>query len=148
MNKTLDRINLIVIIFIIVISIITIFNNFKKVLQSKYYLEIDSNNRTYVEELISENYELKGNLNKVAYKQGLGDWYLFLYYEDGTEDKTIFGDSDIKIQPLQKYIVENGYDESIEYMVKIRISYWAIFLSIIYEICYLVIKKIKMKKNT
>lgn len=147
MNKILDKINVLVVIAIIVVSIITISNNFKKALQCKSYLQIDSSNKEYIEKIVSENYKLKGPLDKIAYMQGLGDWYLFLYYKDGTEDKTSFNDGNIDVQPLQDYIIENGYNEGNASWNKIRISFWAILIAIIYEISYLIIKKIKSKKD-
>lgn len=147
MSKNTNKINTIIVITIIVVSIITISNNFVKALQYKSYLKIDSSNREFVEKIISENYKLKGNLVEVAYMGGLGDWYLFLYYEDGTEDQTLFGDSDMNVRPLEKYIVENGYNEGEVSWNKIKISFGAIVITIIYEITYLIIKKIKKKQE-
>lgn len=147
MNKLLDKLNIVILIMVIVISIITISNNFKKAFQHKYYLNIDSNNKEYIQKIVSENYKLTGTLKRISCMQGLGDWYLFLYYENGTEDNTIYSDSNEKMQPLQDYIRENGYNEGKVSWNKIKISFWTTFVTIIYEISYLIIKKIRRKQQ-
>lgn len=147
MKKDLDKINKLIIVVIMIISVIAIVSNLKKVLQCKYYLKIDSSNREYIEKTISENCKLKGTLNKIAYMGGLGDWYLFMYYEDGTEDETLFSESNRNVEPLEKYIVENGYNEGKVSWNKIRISFWTIVITIIYEISYLIIRKKKATQN-
>lgn len=147
MNKIIDRLSIIIAIVIIALSINTISRNSIKVLQYKYYLRIDSNNREYIEKIISENYKITGELDKVAYMQGLGDWYLFLYYKDGTEDETGFGDGNSKVIPLQEYIIENGYNEGEVSWNKIKISFWTILIVSICESIYLIIRIIKRKNN-
>lgn len=111
MHKIIDRLSIIIVIIIIVMSITTISRNSIKVLQGKYYLKVDSDNREYIEKAVEENYKLSGTLDKVACMQELGDWNLFLYYEDGTEDKALFGDDNSKVEHLREYIIENGYNE-------------------------------------
>lgn len=147
MNKILDKLSIIIVSAIIVISIITISGNSTKALQAKYYLKVDSNNREYIEKIVTENYKLTGTLNEVVYMQGLGDWYLFLYYEDGTEDETTFRDGNSKVEHLREYIRENGYNEGESSWTKIRISFWTIVVAIAYEIFYLRVRMRKKKRE-
>lgn len=146
MNRIIDRLSIIIAIVIIVISINTISRNFIKVLQGKYYLKVDSNNSEYIEKTVAENYKLSGTLDKVAYMQELGDWSLFLYYEDGTEDKTLFGDGNSKVEHLREYIRENGYNEGEVSWNKIKISFWTIVVVSICESIYLIFRMITKKK--
>ncbi len=145
MHKVFDDENIVVATIIIVIGIIVISNNFTKVLQHKYYLNIDSNNREYIEKIVTENYKLIGTLNEIVCMQGLGDWKLFLYYENGKEDSTTFGDSDEKVQPLHNYIMENGYNESEVSLNKIKIYFFATLTTGIYRVSFIIIKKYKLK---
>ena len=148
MNKVLNELSTIIVINIVVLSIITISNNFEKALQNRYYLNIDLSNREYIEEIVIENNKIvMGEINKIAYQQGLGDWELLLYYENGIEDKIMFADSNRNMQSLQDYIIQNGYNEGKISSNKIKISLVAILVAIIYEISYLIIKKIKRKQT-
>lgn len=146
MYKIFNNVNLLIVTLVIPISIITITCNFTKALQHKYYLNIDSNNREYIEKILAENYKLAGELKEIACMQGLGDWELFLYYENGTEDSITFGDSNEKVQFLHNYITKNGYNEGEASWNKIKISFWTILLTIIYEVGYLYYKKYKFNK--
>ncbi len=144
MNKVFDELSTIIVINIIVISIITISNNLVKALQNRYYINIDSSNREYIEEIIIENNKIvMGQIYKISYQQGLGDWELILYYENGIEDKIMFNDSDKNMQFLQDYIIQNGYNEGKTSSNKVKISLGAI----IYKVSYLVIKEVKKTKN-
>lgn len=148
MNKVLNELSTIIVINIVVLSIITISNNFEKALQNRYYLNIDLSNREYIEEIVIENNKIvMGEINKIAYQQGLGDWELLLYYENGIEDKIMFAYSNRNMQSLQDYIIQNGYNEGKTSSNKIKISLVAILLAIIYEVSYLIIKKIKRKQT-
>lgn len=146
MNRITDRLSIIIVIVIIVMSITTISRNSIKVLQGKYYLKVDSNNREYIEKTVSENYKLSGTLDKVAYMQELGDWSLFLYYEGGKEDKTLFGDSNSKVEHLRTYIRENGYNEGEVSWNKIKVSFWTIIVVSICESMYLIFRMITKKR--
>ncbi|MCI8344547.1 MAG: hypothetical protein HFJ42_00955 [Clostridia bacterium] len=146
MNKILDKLSIIIVIVIIVMSITTISRNSIKVLQGKYYLKVDSNNRDYIEKTVSENYKLSGTLDKVAYMQELGDWSLFLYYKDGTEDKALFGDGNNKVEHLREYIRENGYNEGEVSWNKIKVSFWTIVVVSICESIYLMVRMIAKRK--
>lgn len=145
MNKSLDIANLIIVIAIIVISIIVIVNNFT--LDFKYYLKVDSSNRQYIEKTVLEKYKLTGTLNKIAYNQGLGDWCLFLYYEDGTEDSVSFGDCDSKAEEMRGYIVANGYNEFEAKWSKVYFSFRVIKITIIYGIGYLILRSLRRRKQ-
>ena len=125
-KKIYNKINTIIVVFIILICIIIVVTNLKKTLQWKSYLQIDSSNRKYIEQMVSENYKLMGKLDKVAYMGGLGDWYLYLYYEDGTEDETLLDDDEGK--ELEEYIVKNGYNEGLASWNKIKVSFYIFIL--------------------
>lgn len=147
MNRIIDRLSIIIAVAIILISIITILNNFiGSIRDDKYYLKIDTSNKEYIETMVSENYKLTGTLDKVAYMQGLGDWYLLLYYKDGTEDETLFRDSNSEVGYLRDYIRENGYNESEVSYTKIKISFWTIVVVSICESIYLIFRMITKKK--
>lgn len=146
MHKIIDRLSIIIVIVIIVMSITTISRNSIKVLQGKYYLKVDSSNREYIEKTVAENYKLTGTLDKVAYMQELGDWSLFLYYEDGAEDKVLFGDSNRKVGHLREYIRENGYNEGEVSWNKIKVSFWTIVLVSICESIYLMVRMMTKRK--
>ena len=146
-KKIYNKINTIIVVFIILICIIIVVTNLKKTLQWKSYLQIDSSNRKYIEQMVSENYKLMDKLDKVAYMGGLGDWYLYLYYEDGTEDETLLDDDEGK--ELEEYIVKNGYNEGLASWNKIKVSFYIFIFVIIYEITYLIVRTIlKRKKRT
>lgn len=144
-KKIYNRINTIIVVAIILICFIIIITNFEKTIQGKIYLQIDSNNREYIEQLVSKNYKLLGKLDKVVYKGGLGDWYLYLYYENGTEDDTLL-DEGIGTE-LREYIVKNGYNEGRASGNKIQISFFIIVVTIFYEILYIIIRRRLKKKN-
>lgn len=145
MYKVFNNENIAIATIVIIIGIIVISNNLTKALQHKYYLNIDSNNREYIEKIVTENYKLIGTLNGIVCMQGLGDWKLFLYYEDGKEDSITFGDSNEKVQPLHNYIMKNGYNEGEVSLNKIRIYFFATLVTIIYVVSSIIIKKYKFK---
>lgn len=148
MKKFFDLLSIIIVIGVIIISCNVISNNFTTFMQNKYFLDINSENKEYIETMISENYKLSGTLEKVAYMQGLGDWYLFLYYDNGLEDDTLFGDSNREVQPLRDYIIQNGNNnDAFISKIKIDISIICILISIVYSIIYIIIKiKIRNKE--
>ena len=137
--KKSKRINNIIVIFIIIICSIVIISNFFKALENKSYLKLNEQNREYIEKMIYELYNPNKKIEKIAYMAGLGDWYLFLYYEDGTEENVLINDTDG--DELIKNIVKNGYNEGTVSLNIIKISFFVIVITIIYEIIYLVIKR-------
>lgn len=146
-RKIISKLNIIIVFLIIIVCNIIIANNFIKALQYKSYLNLDNNNREYIEDRVSNYYkQVNKNIEKVAYMQGLGDWYLFLYYEDGTEENIILGD--YNGEELRDYIIENGYNEGIVSWNIIKISFIIIIITIFYEIVYLSIKRYKEKNIT
>lgn len=145
-RKIISKLNTIMVILIIIVCNIIIANNFIKALQYKSYLKLDNNNSEYIENMVSYYYKpVNKNIEKVAYMQGLGDWYLFLYYEDGTEENVILGNHSGK--ELRDYIVENGYNEGIVSWKKIIASFVVVGITIIYEIIYLIVQFISKKNN-
>lgn len=137
-------INNIIIILIIIICIIVIANNFFKALRDKSYLKLEKNNRKHVEKMISYYYKPTKKIDEIAYMLGLGDWYLFLYYEDNTEQSIIINDTDG--EELVEYIIKNGYNEGKVSLNKIKISFFIIVFTIIYEIIYIIINYAHKKR--
>ncbi len=76
-------------------------------LKGEVFLNINENNR----EIILEKCEMNSiiieeGISRIGCKQGLGDWYLFLGYENGVVHKQLLNDT-VAID-LQTYIRENG----------------------------------------
>ncbi len=117
-----------------------ILNNF-----SEYILDVNEDNREEVVSLLKKaNIELyeKQDLTKVKSKQGLGDVYLFLYYEK----HTIVGDK----EEVTDYIIKEGekvgyYQEKIYNFSKITIII-IVILIILNEIIDRILNR-KLKKN-
>lgn len=113
-----------------------------------YVLSIDSNNQEKVIALLKEaklKIDDKKHLTKIRSKQGLGDVYIFLYYqEENAVDNNIVGDN----EEINKYLRKEGkkvgeYQEKTFYLLNITLII-IIILIIINEILY---KWQEKKKN-
>ena len=79
-------------------------------LRGDVYLKIDDKNRSLVSDMCeTEDIPLNGKLIQIGCKQGLGDWYLYLYYDDDSSERRILEDT-IGFE-LRMYIRENGQIE-------------------------------------
>ena len=79
-------------------------------LRGDVYLKIDDKNRNLVSDMCeTEDIPLNGKLIQIGCKQGLGDWYLYLYYDDDSSERRILEDT-IGFE-LRMYIRENGQIE-------------------------------------
>ncbi len=133
------------IVVILMISCFFIVNNFGRALRNRQYLEIDNSNRKQVEELIGEKYLRRGNLVKIGEQQMLGDWTLYLSYDNSTEDDILFKDGE-KME-LRDYIKENGYADGMISGIIICISLIAILGVIIYILVIGILKAMDMIKG-
>lgn len=133
MEKNIDIIiNTIIIFFIISISLLTIANNLKQALQGTIYLTINQDNREYIESTLNlKDSDSKGTLTKIVGKDGFGEWFLYLFYENG-EEELVF--NDVEMYKLRNYMKENGHDEGKSSETKIWISLGAIILAASYAI--------------
>lgn len=111
----------------------------------KTYLNVNRKNEQEIIKLL-ENEEIKinGKLKKIGKMQGLGDWYLYLEYYNGSKDEELLDDSEAV--ELYSYISSNGYcggnkGKIATYLLKS--SFIIIPIYITYMICY----KIKMKTD-
>lgn len=90
-----------------IILLISIVLSFLYGLKGDVFLKIDNENRDIIIELCElQDISLKGGLVQIGCKQGLGDWYLYLCYEDGGLESEIINDT-IGAE-LRTYIRENG----------------------------------------
>ncbi len=133
------------IVVILMISCFFIVTNFGRALRNRQYLEIDNSNRKQVEELIGEKYLRRGNLVKIGEQQMLGDWTLYLSYDNSTEDDILFKDGE-KME-LRDYIKENGYADGMISGIIICISLIAILGVIIYILVIGILKAMDMIKG-
>ena len=63
-------------------------------LKGDVFLKVDNKNRDIIIEMCElEDILLKRRLTQIGCKQGLGDWYLYLYYEDGSTERDILDDT-------------------------------------------------------
>ncbi|MCD7753723.1 MAG: hypothetical protein LUH41_04160 [Clostridiales bacterium] len=68
---------------------------------------VNNDNEAEITEMLEDGeISIRGELSSVACKQGLGDWTLYLQYEDGSRDSH-FLDDGVAID-IHGYISENG----------------------------------------
>ena len=144
-NAFVFIINNIIVISVIIICCIVILNNVIKSLQGKEYVIVDEKNKKYIEKIISQYQEVKGNLVRIEYMQELGDWSLWLYYDNEKIYRTSFGDS--QAYEIKQYIRDNGHNEGKESWNKIKIFTAIIIIMIIYELIYICIRCANKQKE-
>lgn len=113
-KETLKEIFILILVLLNIISIAYIPSNLLTALQSPKAIKVNSLNRGIIsqkilEEYDVENYKLKGSIERVEYRQLLGEWLLYIYYTDSTEETIGFRDSEGR--SIRDYIDENGYDK-------------------------------------
>lgn len=101
-----------------------------------YTLKVDDSNREYIEQylILEDISELRRKLTKIADKQGLGDWTLYLYYEDGKKEERMYNDGEQR--ELRDYLWKNGHDEYKSAGNKMLSSLGGILLLLILEANY------------
>lgn len=76
-------------------------------LKGKIYLNVNEDNIETIRELCEiDDIEIDDGLSQIGYKMFLGDWELYLKYQNGTSDWALLNDS-IGVD-LRTYIRENG----------------------------------------
>ena len=76
-------------------------------LKGKIYLNVNEDNIETIRELCeSDDIEIDDGLSQIGYKMCLGDWELYLEYQNGTSDWALLNDS-IGVD-LRTYIRGNG----------------------------------------
>ena len=83
----------------------------------------------------TEDIPLNGKLIQIGCKQGLGDWYLYLYYDDDSSERRILEDT-IGFE-LRMYIRENGQIEGTKGVIVNSLVKVSAFIVGIYIICVL-----------
>uniref|UniRef100_UPI00405679B3 hypothetical protein n=1 Tax=Agathobacter sp. TaxID=2021311 RepID=UPI00405679B3 len=63
-------------------------------LKGEVFLKVDNDNENLLSEMCEiQNISLNGELTQIGCKQGLGDWYLYLKYKDGSSDESLLNDT-------------------------------------------------------
>lgn len=118
-------------------------------LKGDVFLNVDNKNRDIIIEMCElEDISLKGELTKIGCKQGLGDWYLYLYYEDGSTERDILNDT--VGAELRTYIRENGQVGGTKGMIAdnlIKVSASIVGSYIICILIYQIVKR-NLKKTS
>ena len=119
-NKNINNYYFFIITLVLVQQLINLFNNL-----NSYKIRISSkNNNDEILQLISNEYNNSKEVTTVILKPKLGDGELYLYNHFRLCKNTLISDNNDLIQ----YILENGYNPSIEYILKILILVIIIFL--------------------
>lgn len=113
-KETLKEIFIIELVLLNIVSIACIPKNLLIALQSPKAINVNSLNYDIISQKILEeydvkNYKLKGSIQRVEYRQLLGEWSLYIYYTDSTEATIMFRDTEGR--SIREYIDENGYDK-------------------------------------
>lgn len=76
-------------------------------LKGKIYLNVNEDNIETIRKLCeNDDIEIDDGLSQIGYKMCLGDWELYLKYQNGTSDWSLLNDS-VGVD-LRTYIRENG----------------------------------------
>lgn len=111
----------------------------------KFYVKVDTDNQELLREMIEQNnIKIYGGLKRVGCRQELGEWTLYLEYENGKIQKEILDDGDCR--ELHNYIREYGSIEGGFAYSAIKPLLLIIILCVCYKILNLIYKKNKVKK--
>ena len=113
-------------------------------LKGEVFLKVDNDNKNLIWEMCEiQDISLNGELSQIGYQQGLGDWYLYIYYDDGSSERRLL-DAPIGAE-LRSYLRENGQVGGMKGLIaKYLIKISALIIGI-YMVCSF-INKFK-KKN-
>ena len=133
-----------------IISLICIFISIVLIIaylffSGKIYLAVNNKNRDTIIKMLEESENIlksseviiNDNIVRIGEMQGLGDWYLYIKYDNG-EEKTIILD-DGELRELYKYISSNGsYGGTLGILTNFLITISIIFIPIYitFKICY------------
>lgn len=82
---------------------------------------------------------------QIGYKQGLGDWYLYIYYDDGSSEWGLLNDS--MGAELRTYIRDNGQLGGMKGLIVNYLMKISVLVVGIYMVCSIVNKFRKGKLN-
>lgn len=106
----------------------------------KVYIEITDINKQEVYELLENlNISTDDNIKRVGYRQGLGDWYLYIDYEHINDSQELLGDD--YGQELYEYIKDNKEKSIDDYFLVFVFIIMNLF--IIYVVLYLIVRLIQ-----
>lgn len=148
--KTKNRcfiIAIIINVISVVVFIISVILEFGIGLKGEYYLEINDDNRALIFEMCEMGgISLKGELSQIGCKQCLGDWELYLTYEDGSSGGDIL--NDLVAWELRAYIRENGSVGGTKGVIVIYLVLVSGLIMSASAICLLIFKFVNPNKNS
>lgn len=147
LNKYFNIFFIISLICIITSIILIITYSF---VSEKTYLTVNKKNINTIVEMLEKNEhivnssEIKINKDivRIGKMQGLGDWYLYIKYNNKVEVTTILGDGESR--DLYQYISENGsFGGNFGIITKLSIIISVAFIPIYvtFKICYVINKR-------
>lgn len=140
-NKILNTLIIISIIIIPILFFVSIYVS----LVGKYYVSVNDANKTEIENMLKENdIETSGELAKIGYQQGLGDWEFYLIYNDLESEEITFDDGDAR--ELYGYTKNYGKNLASYLAVIIEILLKSIFICFILKIFCKIYQKTNSKK--
>ncbi len=108
-------------------------------LKGKIYLNVNEDNIETIRELCEINdIEIDDGLSQIGYKMCLGDWELYLKYQNGTSDWALLNDT-VGVD-LRTYIQENGKMGGIAGTITYKIMNGSAVLVLICVIYFVVTK--------
>lgn len=147
MQKVNKYFNIFFILLLICIFISIILILAYSIFSGKIYVAVTDKNRDTIMNMLEKNgivnsseITINNEIVRIGKRQGLGDWYLYIKYNNGEEKSIILDDWDS--EDLYKYIGSNGrYGETLGILteISITISIIAIIFIPIYvtfKICY------------
>lgn len=120
---------------LIVISILFLLNSVSMLFKQRYILYVNHKNRSEVYTIISSSIKnVKQDLYKIEYFQGLGEGNLYLYYKNAKKDEILLNEHDgIEIK---NYIKENGWSNTMLGIIYFICSSIVIIFCTVYGIFY------------
>lgn len=131
MKKTNRYFKILFIIAIILIPICFCIY-FQYALIGKKYVKVNNQNENEILKMLEESnsIQIKGKIKEIGNMQGLGDWYLYIRYEDGSQEEEIFDDGDSF--ELYQYIKHNGILAGTKGMIVKYTLYTSVGIVIVY----------------
>ncbi len=146
-NKYFNILFIISLIFIFTSIILVVAYSF---FSGRIYLTVNDKNRATILEMLKESEHISNSSEviinndvvRIGKRQGLGDWYLYIKYDNGKEETRILDDGEFR--DLYEYIGSNGsYGGMLGILTEasIKISIISIIFIPIYitfKICYVI----------
>ncbi len=143
MEKIKKILNKIIIISLVAIPIL-LFISFYNLLVGRYYVKVNNDNKTDIYDMLKENdVQISGELSKIGYHQNLGQWELYLIYDNFDIQDEWFGDGDAS--DLYTYIKNYGKNLATYLNIIIELLIKCIFICLILKIIFKLNKNINTK---